>query len=136
MAPWRDWFGGPSSGERRKASRMSGPALVAYYWDGGAPVAHPIRDISQGGFYLDTKERWYPGTLLMVTLQRTDTAEKGQAASVSVQSRVVRTGEDGVAFAFVVPVSNAEANASGMQIYGADRKLLNSFLDATRRRSS
>ncbi|HEY6764483.1 MAG TPA: hypothetical protein VI386_06905, partial [Candidatus Sulfotelmatobacter sp.] len=53
---------------------MKSPLLVAYYWDGAAPTSHKIQNISSTGFYLTTKERWLPGTMVTMTLQRTDIA--------------------------------------------------------------
>jgi hypothetical protein len=53
--------------------------------------------------YLLTLQRWYPGTLLTLTLQRTDKDEAGVRQSISVQARVVRSGDDGVGFRFMLP---------------------------------
>ena len=69
------WFKKRSSAEQRKAQRMKAPLLVAYYWDGAAPIAHQVQDISSTGFYLLTTERWLPGTMVTMTLQRTDVDE-------------------------------------------------------------
>ena len=66
-----------SSTEHRKVQRMKAPLLVAFYWDGAAPTSHAIQDISSTGLYLVTKERWLPGTMVTMTLQRTDTALGG-----------------------------------------------------------
>ena len=35
--------------------------MAAYYWNGAAPKAHTVRDISSTGLYVVTEERWYPG---------------------------------------------------------------------------
>src|SRR6266702_472555 len=70
------WFKRISSPEHRKAQRMKSPLLVAYYWDGAAPKSHTIQNISSNGFYLVTKERWLPGTMVTMTLQRTDMAHE------------------------------------------------------------
>jgi hypothetical protein len=53
----------------RNAPRESLPGLAAYYWTGAAPKAHNIKDISTSGLYVVTEERWYPGTLILMTLQ-------------------------------------------------------------------
>ena len=79
------------------------PWLVAYFYDGGPPTAHCIRDISATGMYLLTLQRWYPATVLTITLQRTDKDEAGVRQSISVQARVVRSSDDGVAFRFLLP---------------------------------
>ena len=52
------------SPDPRKAPRVKEPGLAAYYWNGAAPVAHGVRDISSSGLYVVTEERWYPGTLV------------------------------------------------------------------------
>jgi hypothetical protein len=97
------WIKRISSPEHRKAQRMKSPLLVAYYWDGAAPTSHTIQNISSTGFYLVTKERWLPGTMVTVTLQRTDMAHENSATEpyISVLSKVVRLDEDGVGFAFI-----------------------------------
>jgi hypothetical protein len=97
------WFKRLSSPEHRKAQRMKAPLLVAYYWDGSAPTSHQIQNISSTGFYLSTKERWLPGTMLTMSLQRTDVAHEnsGTEPNISVLSKVVRLDEDGVGFAFI-----------------------------------
>ena len=78
------------SKERRKAERQPSPKLAAFYWNGGAPQQHCIRDISSTGVFVVTEERWYPGTLLMMTLQKTDATGADATHSVSVQSKAVR----------------------------------------------
>jgi hypothetical protein len=97
------WFKRMSSPEHRKAQRMKSPLLVAYYWDGSAPTSHPIQNISSTGFYLATKERWLPGTMVTMTLQRTEMAHEnsGKEPHISVLSKVVRLDEDGVGFSFI-----------------------------------
>jgi hypothetical protein len=120
------WFKILSSSEQRKAQRMKSPLLVAYYWDGAAPISHHIQNISSTGFYLSTKERWLPGTMVTMTLQRTDVAH-GNAASephIAILSKVVRLDEDGVGFAFI-PL---EAHPGDMKSKPVGQKALNRFL--------
>ena len=99
----RSWFRKMSSFDHRRTQRLGSPLLVAYYWDGSVPVAHEIRDISSSGFYLVTTERWHLGTVVTMTLQRSDIVHRDANGEnyVSVLSRVVRLDEDGVGFAFV-----------------------------------
>ena len=85
----------------RKAPREPSYGLAAYYWTGAAPTAHAIRDISSTGMYILTEERWYPGTLILMTLQDADSGDNGVEGSISVHSRVVRWGADGVGLQFV-----------------------------------
>ena len=98
----RTWFERWWSPDPRKAPRVKEPGLAAYYWNGAAPVAHGVRDISSSGLYVVTEERWYPGTLVLMTLQRTDHGEEYAERSIAVQSRAVRWGPDGVGLQFVL----------------------------------
>jgi hypothetical protein len=86
---------------RRKAVRRAAPDIEAYFFDGATPSRHRIRDISLRGLYLLTHHRWYPGTLVDVVLQHESGAKDGSERAVVVQSRAVRSGEDGVGFEFL-----------------------------------
>ena len=88
-------------GDRRRSRRHPVPGLVAYYWTGGTPQAHPIGDISSTGFYLLTKERWVPETLIRMTLQRPGPKGDKAEEAISVISKVVRWDEEGVGYEFV-----------------------------------
>jgi hypothetical protein len=89
--------------EERRAVRLPMPGLVAYFFTGGSPRPHPIKDISVTGFYMCTDERWLPGTIVRVTLQMVDTSGEGGRDTITVHSRVVRWGPDGGGFEFVLP---------------------------------
>lgn len=114
-------FGRWMSDDRRKLDRQPSPQLVAYYFTGAAPAGYPVRDISPTGLYLLTEERWRPGTVIMMTIQRMDEDVDAADRSVAVHAKVVRWGEDGVGFAFALLDSR-----SGNQL--ADRKALVRFL--------
>ena len=45
----RNWLERWWSPDPRKAPRTLAPGLAAYYWNGAAPMAHGIRDISSSG---------------------------------------------------------------------------------------
>ena len=122
-----NWFKRLSSPEHRKAQRMKAPLLVAYYWDGATPTSHEIQNISSSGFYLVTKERWLPGTMVTMTLQRTDMAHEnfGTEPHICVLSKVVRLDEDGVGFAFV-PL---EPHPGDLKSKPAGKKALSSFVE-------
>ena len=89
--------------EERRAPRLPMPGLVAYFFTGGSPRPHPIKDISVTGFYMQTEERWLPGTIIRVTLQMVNAHGEDGRDSVTVLSRVVRWGPDGGGFEFVLP---------------------------------
>jgi hypothetical protein len=99
----KNWFEELMAGNQQRPQRYVAPRLVAYFWDGGTPTAHYIRDLSSTGMYLLTTQRWYPGTLVTMTLQRTEKDQAGVRQSITVQARVMRSAEDGVGLRFVVP---------------------------------
>ena len=74
-----------------------------------------------------TKERWYPGTILTMTLQRTSGAhvKPGAEKNISVLSKVVRMGDDGVGFDFM-PL---ETEADGLKSRPAGKKAINRFVE-------
>ncbi|MGA9061055.1 MAG: hypothetical protein WB341_05230 [Terracidiphilus sp.] len=98
----RNWIQRWWSPDPRKAPRVKEPGLAAYYWDGAAPSAHKVRDVSSSGLYLMTEERWYPGTLVLMTLQRTDRGEEFEERAIAVETRAVRWGPDGVGLQFIL----------------------------------
>jgi hypothetical protein len=114
--------------DHRKAKRIPSPELAAYYWTGAAPVEHSIRDISTTGLFLLTEERWYPGTLVRMTLQRTDVPEEGTERSIAVNSRAVRWGDDGVGLQFVLSDAQDARRGANSLMDGVDRKTLEKFL--------
>src|SRR5208282_252522 len=60
-APTKSWLKRLISGEPsdpRKAPRTALPWLVAYFFTGGRPVPHEIRDISVTGAFVFTEDRW------------------------------------------------------------------------------
>lgn len=96
------WFEELMSHDKRRSPRYLAPRLIAYYWDGGAPKAHAIRDISFTGLYLLTEQRWYPGSVVTMTLQSTEKPEHGDKRSIAVRVKAIRQGEDGMGFAFML----------------------------------
>lgn len=116
------------SKERRRAERQPSPVLGAHYWTGGSPAEHKVRDISSTGLFLLTEERWYPGTMLIMTLQNKEEAEDGQERSISVQSKAVRWDSDGVGMEFVVFDQRDPRRAQNALAGGADRQALDRFL--------
>ena len=92
--------------EPRRGPRSIHPEILVYYWDGSAPEGRRVHDISQSGAYICTPERWYPGTIIRLILQRGPRAEGGDGAtaptaSICIPARVIRHGSDGVAVEFV-----------------------------------
>ncbi|HUB29001.1 MAG TPA: hypothetical protein VL967_04860 [Terracidiphilus sp.] len=89
--------------EDRAAPRVTDPGLVAYFFTGGAPRPHEVKNISVTGFYMLTDERWLPGTIIRITLQLVGTTGENPHDTITVHSRVVRWGPDGGGFEFVLP---------------------------------
>ena len=89
--------------DRRQAERRTSPELTVYHWAGSYPKQETVRDISATGMYLLTTERWAPGDLISLTLQRKGPLEGNFDRRVSVQARAVRCEDDGIALSFVLP---------------------------------
>jgi len=132
--PPRSWLERWWSPDPRKAPRLSVPGLAAYYWTGAAPQARNIRDISTTGLYVVTEERWYPGTLVLMTLQRTDCADEVAERSISVHSRAVRWGNDGVGLQFVLKDTQGSGRLKDSLTQGVGKKELERFLEELRNR--
>lgn len=129
MKPWNSLFQKPQFPDRRKAERYRAPRLVAYYyWDDAVAVAHTIRDISAAGLYVVTEKRWYPGTLVILRLQRTDqTRNHRWERSVTVQSKVIRWGADGFALEFIFDKTE-ELHKQLDLVNGVEQQALSQFV--------
>jgi uncharacterized membrane protein (UPF0127 family) len=116
------------STDRRGSKRHPLPGLVAYYWTGGAPQAFHISDISTNGLYLLSDERWFPGTMILMTLQRTNTDGDDPDDFISVLTKVIRWGTDGVGLTFV-PSNTVDLNSGEtLPETGVGRKALHRFI--------
>lgn len=90
------------SDERRRSPRHGEPDLVAY----GGLLASPceICNISSTGVYVRTPERWYPGTRIQLTLDRTQIDKHMHGPeSIRVYCDVVWSDRDGVGLRFISP---------------------------------
>ena len=114
--------------ERRRGERQPSPPLVVYYWDGAAPAAHPVRDVSLTGMYLATEQGWYPNTLIRMTVVRTLKAKADADRSIQLTGRMVRSESDGVGLAFVLRESKRAYAPNGPFSATADQKTLREFL--------
>jgi Flp pilus assembly protein TadG len=92
--------------ERRESRRVPAP-LVAYYWNGGVPQAHPVKSVSPDGAYILTADRWRPGTLLGLTFQYSKVNVRGSPVpddsdtSIAVKAKLVRSGSDGMGVSLI-----------------------------------
>jgi hypothetical protein len=131
VRPPKNWLERWWSPDPRKAPRESAPGVAAYYWSGGTAEAHSVRDLSSTGLYVVTEERWYPGTLVLMTLQDTEGGQQSSERSIQVHSRAVRCGSDGVGLQFIV---SASKDVNGKKVVdGADQKELARFLQRLRK---
>jgi hypothetical protein len=130
----RWWSPDPRSApDLREAPRETLPGLAAYYWTGAAPKAHNIKDISSTGLYVVTEERWYPGTLILMTLQTGVDGQESFEHSISVHSRAVRWGNDGVGLQFIPQDAPAAHSGLNPLVNGANRRELEQFLERLRK---
>ncbi|MGA2908751.1 MAG: PilZ domain-containing protein [Terracidiphilus sp.] len=119
--------------EPRSAPRVVVPGLIAYFFTGGPPTPYEVSDISTSGLYIVTNERWYIGTIILLTL--TDRHNPKTERSLSVNGIVVRLGSDGVGFEFLLDGDNRlEAMHMGPdhRTGSVDIKRLKGFIDRLR----
>lgn len=96
------WLKQALSGPER-IEKYTNPGIVAYYWDGGAPKKHAIKDISSNGAYLYADEPWCVGTIITLTLQKEAEDGVGDATTFAVLNcRVVRHTPDGAEIEFML----------------------------------
>jgi hypothetical protein len=119
---------GPDSTEPRKALRGSLPGLAAYFWTGGSPQPHAILNISSTGLYVATEERWYPGTLVQMTLKKASIPGVSPESSISLMVKSSRWGNDGVGLEFVVRDPRGPRNGDTTHASTVDREVLDRFL--------
>ena len=80
-----------------------------------------------------TEERWYPGTLILMTLQETENGEEIIERPLSVHSRAVRWGNDGVGLQFIPQDAPAARSGLNPLVNGADQREIDQFLERLRR---
>ena len=110
------------------AKRLRAPQIVAYFWTGGAPQPHTVANISVTGLYIVTKDRWMLDTVIVMNLQWTDCDGTHPGDTISVLSKVVRSGDDGVGFQFVTSDAVNAVDGQYLPGKGSDRTALDRFL--------
>jgi Flp pilus assembly protein TadG len=118
--------------DRRHVRERLASQLVAYYWDGSNPIAHRIRNINMSGAYLVTDQRWYPGTIVRITLQRSGHKDVDERDAIAVQAQVVRADTDGVGLRFILPETTGSTKTWRSGTDCVDRKTLRAFLQSIR----
>lgn len=129
----RNWFTNLLLGDPvdpRVATRKLLPGLIAYFFTGGNPVAQEVRDISATGIYIVTNERWYPGTVIRVTL--TDRDHPTADRTLTVNAQAVRWGKDGVGLELILEKEDQPRSAlsqSMEQTFGVNPARVEAFLE-------
>jgi hypothetical protein len=131
---WLSRWLSPNPPDPRRSPREPIPGLTAFFWTGGTPEPHAIRNVSSTGLYVVTEERWYPGTQIRLTLTKKDEGERGGERSLFVQAKAVRWGNDGVGLEFVLPDNRHLRRGEAPQKDGADRQDFEEFLEELRHR--
>lgn len=128
MAPkrWFERWRSSDPAEPRKAPRESLPGLSAYFWTGGLPQKHAIRDISSTGLFVVTEERWFPGTVVRMTL--TDCAQPTPERSICLHATAVRWGNDGVGLQFVLKQTGHLRSGHMPLVEGIEKNQLRHFM--------
>ncbi len=87
--------------DRREDGRISVQDFHVFYSSGTKQKRLPVKDMSATGVYLQTDERWQPGTRVLLTLQRSGFLGKRSGPPLRLRARSVRVGEDGVGLTFI-----------------------------------
>ena len=130
-APKRGWLSrllSPEPSDARKAARQPVAGLVAHFFTGGAPVAHEIRDVSATGLYVVTTERWYPGTIIRMTLSKPDVGQSPTDRSITIQAESMRWGNDGVGLRFILAAPGKAGQSTVAGVGAVDVRQLANFL--------
>lgn len=80
----------------RRSPRLVEREMVVEYWDGVSPAGRGLRDISEGGAYIYTTEKWYSGAIIRMIFHGRE-----PKTSISILAQVVRQGPDGIALEFL-----------------------------------
>ena len=129
--PKRGWLArllSPDPADARTSTRLPVAGLVAHFFTGGAPVAHEIRDVSATGLYVITTERWYPGTIIRMTLSKPDVGQSPAERSITIQAEAMRWGNDGVGLRFVLAAGGKSGQGTANDFGAINSKQLGQFL--------
>jgi PilZ domain len=96
------WFHVPFM-YRSRAERRESPALAAIHWHGSTPRQAHVANLSTSGAYVLTEERWKPGEIVSLTLQRAGALEHAPQRRFTIQAKTIRHDKEGVGVAFLMP---------------------------------
>jgi hypothetical protein len=102
----RTWFEKTFPHEQAKQARperreVSG--LEAIHWTGSSPGLDIVKNISSTGMYMVTRERWPEGEINPIRLVYPELADDSAEKQVTIETKTVRWGEDGMGLTFVLP---------------------------------
>lgn len=107
MTSLRSWFQKaflpPEEVQNPRAERREVPGLEAIHWTGSSPGLDIVRNISASGMYLVTRERWPEGEINPIRLVYPELTDDSPDHQVTIETRTVRWGEDGMGLSFVLP---------------------------------
>ncbi len=106
MRSLRSWFEKTfpqAEAQRPRAERRPVPGLEAVHWTGSSPGLDIVKNISATGMYLVTRERWPEGEVNPVRLVYQELADDAPDNQVTLQTKAVRWGEDGMGLTFILP---------------------------------
>ena len=86
-----------------RAERREVLGLEAIHWTGSSPGLDIVRNISSTGMYLVTRERWQEGEINPVRLVYQELEDDSAEKQVTIETRTVRCGEDGLGLSFILP---------------------------------
>jgi hypothetical protein len=99
----RSWFRLPFV-YRPRAERRESPALVAVSWDGHTPRQSQVANLSSSGAYILTDEKWKPGEVVSLTLQRKGAIQDSARLRFTVQVKAIRRDQNGVGVTYLSPL--------------------------------
>lgn len=106
MKSLRSWLEKAFPTEEHKnsrAERREVPGLEAVHWTGRSPGLDIVRNISATGMYLVTRERWPEGEVNPVRLVYPELSDDSPDRQVTIETKAVRWGEDGMGLTFLLP---------------------------------
>jgi hypothetical protein len=107
MKSLRSWFEKAFPAEptikQARAERREVPGLEAIHWTGSCPGLDIVRNISSTGMYLVTRERWQEGEINPIRLVYPELSDDSPDRQVTIQTKAVRRGEDGMGLSFILP---------------------------------
>lgn len=97
--------------------------LAAYFWEGDTPLPHAISQLNLHGASIATAWKWYPGTVIEMTLQNT-AQPSGDGNGTKRQVVSVRSK--------VLTQQNGKIKVEFLYLYDGERKAMHRFLEQVR----